>query len=179
MKKNIFKIIIIFLLIILIKELFLNFYYDYGNRIEVSSYYNNDTSFNYKSDMVINIPKINLDAVVKKTTDNFSNLNKNLVYYNNDNYKKGIIIFGHSGVGYGTYFNRLDELSINDFVYLYKDKLKIKYVVSKVWYVKDDDISVIDINKKETLRLITCKKNDNKKRLVVELSLKSAQTLKK
>ena len=179
MKKSIFKIIIIFLLIILIKELFLNFYYYHNNSVEVSSYYNNDSSFNYKSDMVINIPKIKLDAVVKKATDNFSNLNKNLVYYKNNNYKKGIVIFGHSGVGYGTYFNRLDELYINDIVYLYKDKLKIKYVVSSISYVNDNDLNVIDINKKGILRLITCKKNDNKRRLVVELSLKSVQTLKK
>ena len=129
--------------------------------------------------MVINIPKINLDMVVKKANNDFSNLNKNLVYYKNNNYKKGIVIFGHSGVGYGTYFNRLDELSINDIVYWYKDKLKIKYVVSSISYVNDNDLSVIDTNKKEILRLITCKKNDNKRRLVVELSLKSVQTLKK
>ena len=179
MKKNIFKIIIIFLSILLIKELLLNFYYYYNNDTEVSSYYNDDSSFNYKSDMVINIPKINLDAVVKKSDNNFSNLDKNLVYYKNNNYKKGIVIFGHSGVGYGTYFNRLDELSINDTAYLYKDKLKIKYAVSSVSYVNDNDLSVIDTNKKEILRLITCKKNDNKRRLVVELSLKSVQTLKK
>ena len=140
-------------------------YIDFKNKVEVESYYNNNSSFNYKSNMIIDIPSINLKATVKLADNDFKNLDDGLVYYKYNDYKNKIIIFGHSGIGYGTYFNRLDELTFNDNVYLYKDKLKITYAVYN--------------DEKERLLLITCKPNDKNKRLVVNLSVKSVKTLKK
>lgn len=179
MKRNILKIVLITLIIILIKDVFFMVYISYNNKKEVKSYYENNSSFNYKSDMVLSIPKINLEAVVKKADNDFKNLNKNLVYYKNDNYKKSIIILGHSGVGYGTFFNRIDELDKDDDVYLYKDKLKISYVVDKKYNVLDTNIDVLKINNTPGLTLITCDKKDKNKRLVVKLTLKGTETLVK
>lgn len=179
MKRNILKIVLIALIIILIKDIFFMVYVSYNNKKEVNSYYENNSSFNYKSDMVLDIPKINLEAVVKKASNNFSNLDKNLVYYKNDNYKKGIIILGHSGVGYGTFFNRIDELTKDDIVYLYKDKLRISYAVDKKYSILDTDIDVLKINNESGLTLITCDKKDKNKRLVVKLTLKGTETLEK
>lgn len=154
-------------------------YIDFKNKVEVESYYNNNSSFNYKSNMIIDIPSINLKATVKLADNDFKNLDDGLVYYKYNDYKNKIIIFGHSGIGYGTYFNRLDELTFNDNVYLYKDKLKITYVVDKIYDIKSTNIDILYNDEKERLLLITCKKNDKNKRLVVNLNVKSVKTLKK
>ncbi len=154
-------------------------YIDFKNKVEVESYYNNNSSFNYKSNMIIDIPSINLKATVKLADNDFKNLDDGLVYYKYNDYKNKIIIFGHSGIGYGTYFNRLDELTFNDNVYLYKDKLKITYAVDKIYDIKSTNIDILYNDEKERLLLITCKPNDKNKRLVVNLSVKSVKTLKK
>ncbi len=177
MKKNVFKIILLILLCLLIKDLIINILIIYENKKEVESYYNNDTSFNYKSNLVLNIPSIDLDLVVKKADEDFGNLDRNLVYYQRNNFHDKIIIFGHSGLGYATFFNRLDELEESDEVYLYKDKKKGVYQVTDIYYVSYKDVYILDNDKSDTLILITCKKNDNSYRLVVELSLKNIKNL--
>ena len=163
----------------LIKDLVIGILITYENKKEVESYYNNDTSFNYKSNLVLNIPSINLDLTVKKANDDFSNLDKNLVYYKRNNFNDKIIIFGHSGLGYGTFFNRLDELNKNDKAYLYKDKNKATYEVADIYYVLDKDVYILNNDEEDALLLVTCKKNDKSLRLVVKLSLKSIKTLTK
>lgn len=179
MRKNVFKIIFVILLIFLIKDLVIGILITYENKKEVESYYNNDTSFNYKSNLVLNIPSINLDLVVKKANGDFSNLDKNLVYYKRNYFHDKIIIFGHSGLGYGAFFNRLDELNKSDKAYLYKDKNKAIYEVTDTYYVSYKDVYILNNDEKGTLLLVTCKKNDKSLRLVVKLSLKSIKTLTK
>lgn len=152
---------------------------EFENKKSISSYYKNETNFNYVSDMVISIPSIDLETIVKKADENFSNLDKNLVYYKNNDYNNTIIILGHSGVGYGTYFNRIDELSYSDSLYLYINNKKIEYKFDKKYEIKETDINILNSNYEGTLLLITCKKNDNTKRLVVKLMLNMVQTLKK
>jgi len=177
--KNILKIIIIVLIILILKEVMLTLYLNKKNKYEVNSYYSNNTSFNYKSNMILVIPKISIKNVVKKANRNFSNLNKSLVYYDNDDYNNKIIIFGHSGVGYGTFFNRLDELEVKNYAYINKDKFKITYKLSNKYLVNKSDISVLNSNEKRVLYLITCDKKDKNKRLILKFCVKKVQTLKK
>lgn len=179
MKKNIFKIIIVVLAIILAKDLFMTFYVNYKNKESITSYYNNDSSFNYENDMIISIPKINLERVVEKADSDFKNLNKSLVYYKRNDPSKKLIIFGHSGMGYGTYFNRLDELEAGNKAYLYINKYKVTYVVSKKYTVLETDISILNNDEKRSLFLVTCDKNNKKKRLIVKLMVENVKTLKK
>lgn len=179
MKKNILKLIIVILAIILTKNVFMTCYDLHKNKEIITSYYNNDSSFNYESDMIINISKINLERIVKKASDGFKNLNKNLVYYKSNNPNGKIIIFGHSGVGYGTYFNRLDEMVVGDVAYLYKGKLEITYEVCKRYVILDTETDILKNDKKGTLLLITCDKNDKNRRLVIELTLRGSKILTK
>lgn len=178
MGRKIFRIISFILLIILTKEIFMITYTNFENKKSVSSYYINESSFNYNTEMIIDIPSINLETIVKKATDNFDNLDKNLVYYKNNDYNKTIIILGHSGLGYGTYFNRINELSFSDLLYLSVGNKKIEYKFSKNYEIKETYVDILNSNLNNTLLLITCKKNDNSKRLVVEYKVNSVQTLK-
>ena len=106
-------------------------------------------------------------------------MNKNLVYYKRNDFNDKMIIFGHSGLGYGAFFNRLDELNKNDEAYLYKDNDKAIYKVVDIYYVSYKDVYILNNDEEGTLLLVTCKKNDKSLRLVVKLSLKSIKTLKK
>lgn len=132
---------------------------------------NNGHSYNEK---ILEIPKINLKLEVVKANDNFENLDNNLVYYNHFNPDDKIIIFGHSGVGFGTYFNRLDELNSNDKAYLIIDGKKYYYYVNDVYEVSKNATYILknEYDSKKLL-LVTCVKGDKNKRLVVELSLNS------
>lgn len=179
MKRKLFKIGLLILIFLLVKEIILMTILNHNTTQSINSYFKNETSFNYKSDFVIEIPKIKLKSVIRKADKNFKNLNKSLVYYEYDNYKEKIIVFGHSGVGYGTYFNMLDELYINDYLYLYKDKLKITYIVNKKYSIYDTELNILKNDKKNTLLLITCEKSNKSKRLVVELKAESVKTVEK
>lgn len=145
----------------------------------VSSYFAGSPTFNYKSDMILDIPDISLKNVVKKSDDDFKLLDRYLVYYKNNNYKEGIIILGHSGMGYGTYFNRLEELDDKSIIYIYKDKLKLTYKFKEKMYVKETKTDILSSAKANELILITCKKSVKDERLVVKLVLKSAKTIEK
>ena len=179
MRKKLLKILLAILFLILIKDVFMITISNYNNEKSVDAYFKNDTSFNYKSDFVIKIPKINLSSVIKKADDDFKSLDNSLVYYKYDNYKEKIIVFGHSGIGYGTYFNRLDELKVGDCFYLYKDKSKITYVVNKIYKISETKTDILKNDKKNVLLLITCDKKSKNKRLVVESLVNSVETLKK
>lgn len=177
MKKRILKVIIILLIIIVSKEIFSILNYKYNNKKEVISYYKNETNYNYKNVMLINIPSINLKSVVKKADNNFKNLDKNLVYYKNNNYEDKITIFGHSGMGVGVFFNRIDELNKDSIVKLYIDNNELIYIFDKKYNILSSDISILNNDCKNTLLLITCNKEDKSKRLVVKFTLKSRKTL--
>ena len=169
MKKRLLNIIIIVLIVLLAKEIFMIIYTNYNNEKEIKKFYTNSKKYSYTSDLMLEIPKINLKQIVKKANNNYSNLNTNLVYYKNNNLNKKIIIFGHSGIGYGVYFNRLDELKINDTCYLYKNNYKQVYKVEKIFEINEDNTSILNIENTPNLILITCKKMDKNKRLVVKL----------
>lgn len=179
MKKSLLKIFGIVLILFLIKDIILISVLKFSERKVVNAYFNNDSSFNYKSNLILRIPKINLTSIVKKSDDDFKNLDSYLVYYKHDNYKEKIIIFGHSGMGYGVHFNRLDELLVGDIAYIYKNRFEITYEVSKKYTVLDTQVNLLNNDKRGILLLITCEKKDKNKRLVVELTLKGSKTLTK
>ena len=121
---------------------------------------------------ILSIQKINLHQEIIEADDKFSNLNNNLVYYKYIDPKDRIIIFGHSGIGYGTYFNRIDELETGDIAYLYLKSGTFKYKVRSTYLISKYDVYILE-NKRNNgdLLLITCYKKDKNKRYVVEMAL--------
>lgn len=150
---------------------------NYKDKTFISTYYKNESKYNYEDKMILSIPSINLYNSVIKTDANFKNLNKSLVYYNNDNYDDTIIILGHSGLGFGTYFNRLDEVKVHDTCYLYKNKHKATYILKRKYVIDDTYIDILNTNQKKKLILITCDKNNKSKRLVLEYDLNALKPL--
>lgn len=176
MKKKIIKVLILFLYFFVCVYLIeRSFKYD-----NVKSNYKVNTGHLFSNEKMIEIPKINLFLIVEKADDNFQNLDESLVYYKYFNPDDKIIIFGHSGMGTGTYFNKLDELNNNDMVNLYFDGKVYKYEFNKSYVVSKTATYLLENEENsKKLLLITCKRNDKNKRVVVELVLKSSKTLKK
>ncbi len=145
----------------------------------ISQAYNTNIK-SYTDVKTLRIPKIELVSTVIKATDNFENLDYGLVYYKDFNPNNKIIIFGHSGMGKGTYFNRLDELMPGDASYLDYDEKTYEYNVMNTYKVSKKDVYLLEneYNSKKLL-LITCVKGNKNKRLVVELFLKNIKTLEK
>lgn len=179
MKKILVSLILFVSVFLITKDMVFMLLLNSSNDKMVKAYFNNNSSFNYNGDMVLSIPSINLETVVKKADNEFKLLDRYLVYYKNNNYKAGIVILGHSGMGYGTYFNRLDELDNKSNVYIYKDKLKLTYQFKEKMDVKETQINILTSAKANELILITCKKSVKDERLVVKLVLKSAKTIDK
>ena len=83
--------------------------------------------------------------------------------------KKGnLILAAHSGTSAIAYFKHLDQVSINDEVYVYYKDKKYNYIIKKIYDV--DKTGFVKINRdknKQTLTLITCKKNTNKQTVFI------------
>lgn len=135
---------------------------------------------NYGNDIIIEIQKINLKLPVIKALNDFSNLDNNLVYYNEFNPLNKIVIFGHSGVGYGAFFNRIDELIKDDVISIYNKDKHYLYSVYDTKVVNKTSIYLLDeeINSKKLL-LITCDKKNKNKRLVIYLLLNNIKSIEK
>lgn len=176
MKNKIIKLVILFIYFSFV--LYLIYHSSITTNISTKYYINSKNNFYHEK--MISIPKINLKLYVTKAKDDFSNLSKNLVYYKHFNLDNKIIIFGHSGLGKGTYFNRLDELEKGDLLELYYEDKVYFYEVYSIYAV---DKTRVDILKDEEncnkLLLVTCDKINKNDRLIVELVQKKVKTLGK
>lgn len=170
MKKIVSLIIFVVSFLVILSYFLIYIGISIKNNYEINTFYNNKVGTQKSDKILIGIPKINLRVMVKKAKKDFSNLDRGLVYYENINPKKTIIIFGHSGVGYGTYFRNLDKLDNDDLVYLKIGYDKIKYIVYEKKYISKYEVNLLnDINYDKGLYLITCKKDDKDRRLILKL----------
>ena len=127
--------------------------YVYANKYDVVYNYINkiETEDTKKLNGVLEIPSIHLKTGI------VSNVDEGLVFVTDR------LIAGHSGNCKGCYFDNLDKLELGDNVYLYIDK-ETEY---KVDSIKEVDKTRVYIN--GDLNLITCKKSDRDRRLLISL----------
>ena len=152
------KILIIFSFIVILSSIFLlskSVYDDYIYASKYDAVYNYinkiDTEDTKKLKGVLEIPSINLKTGI------VSNVDEGLVFVTDR------LIAGHSGNCKVCYFDNLDKLELGDNVYLYIDG-ETEY---KVDSIKEVDKNHVYIN--GDLNLITCKKTDNDRRLLISL----------
>ena len=157
-------IIIIFLTILSNKkELKINTYTTQINNINIKK------EIEYKNNIVIEKIGINKNLY----NDEHNNIEENITIiddiYDKDFKSNILILAAHSGKSKISYFERLNELKLNDIVYLeYKNKY-IKYKVNKI--IIQNKIGSIKINKTNYNQLIltTCHPNLNNKQLIINL----------
>lgn len=79
-----------------------------------------------------------------------------------------VCLASHNRGSYAHYFEKLDTLEIGDEI-KYQTKLGTRvYKVYQINKISEDDLSVLDNTKENTITLITCVKSDKALRLCVK-----------
>lgn len=140
---------IVVAIILLSKSVYDSYKIETNNYDAIYNYVNNIDKSNFNG--VLEIPAINLKTGI------VSDVDKGLMFVNDK------LIAGHSGNCKTCYFDNLDKLEIGDNVFLYLD-YELQY---KVDSIKEVDKNHVYIN--GDLNLITCKKDDKNRRLLISL----------
>lgn len=122
----------------------------------------NVSSYDYIA--VLEIPSINLKRGLVDSSSKYNNVNYNIQIINKstmpDVVNGNLVLAGHNGASYVSFFRNLDKLNINDKIYIYYGGYKYEYSLSKIYDTpKDGNVEVHRDNSKTTITLITCKKN--------------------
>ena len=183
------KIIIILSFLLVCISLFIllyRFYREYSlnksNEIHIEYFFKDDTdnqneeqkedtitkgsSFSFDYIAVLEIPKINLKRGLVSQDSKYNNVEYNIQIINGSSIptieKSNLILAGHNGIGYKAVFKSLDKLKTNDKIYVYYNGYKYQYTLNKVYETKKDgNIEIYRDNNKNTITLITCKRNSN------------------
>lgn len=140
---------IIIAIIMLSKSVYDSYKVEATNYDAIYNYINNIDKSSFNG--VLEIPSINLKTGIVDDVD------QGLIFVNSK------LIAGHSGHCKICYFDNLDQLEIGDNVFLYLDQ-ELKYKVDSIKEVDKDHVYI-----NGDLNLITCKKDDNNRRLLISL----------
>ena len=78
-----------------------------------------------------------------------------------------VMLAAHRGNSKVSFFNKLDKTNNGDKVYLYYNGVKHEYVLSKRYDIdKTGTAKIVRDYNKNTITLVTCKKNTNDKQVV-------------
>ena len=129
----------------------------------------NVSTYNYIA--VLEIPSINLKRGLVDPSSKYNNVNYNIQIIDRstmpDVVNGNLVIAGHNGASYISFFRNLDKLNINDKIYVYYGRYKYIYSLSKTYDTpKDGNIEVYRDNSKTTITLITCNKNSKDTQVV-------------
>lgn len=143
---------------------------------------NNKAEENIKQELllILEIPKINLKRGVYPLHSEENTIEKNVAIMKESSLPTdlngNVVLEAHNGTASISYFNQLNKLNIDDQAYIYYQGTKYIYTVDKIYDVKKDgDVEVNRNTNKNTLTLITCKKNTNDRQLVIILYLSSKE----
>lgn len=120
---------------------------------------------------VLEIPKINLKQQFYPNDKEKNKVDKGIQVIETSkmpNQKGNLILAAHSGNSSIAYFKNLDKLNINDVVYVHYKNKNYQYIIKDIYDVEKTGYIDIKRNKnKQTLTLITCKKNTNKQTVYI------------
>lgn len=116
---------------------------------------------------ILEIKKINLKRGFYSKTSRNNNVNRNIQVLNESdmpNIENGnVIIAGHSGSSYVSFFRNLNKLDLYDEAIIYFEGKQYNYQLKNKYEIDKTGQAVIKRNKeKNVLTLITCKHNTNK-----------------
>ena len=122
--------------------------------------------------LVLDIPKLNLMRGIydKDSTENDVNRNVKILKESNmpDKINGNLILVAHSGTSSVSYFKNLHKLSTNDIAYIhYMGKVYTYKLVNTYDIEKTGEATIIRNSSKNTLTLITCRRNTNKQTVFI------------
>lgn len=138
---------------------------------EVTSDSTNKSQTNIEYMAVLEIPKINLKRGLVNPDSYYNNVNYNIEIINGssmpDVENSNLILAGHNGGGYKAFLKNLDKLETGDSIFIFYNGEKYEYSLSNSYEVsKNGTVSINRDKSKNTITLITCKKNSKDKQLI-------------
>lgn len=126
--------------------------------------------------MVLEIPKIELKKGIYPLESKLNTIERNVAIMDGsslpDIENGNLVLAAHNGTGKIAFFNKLHKINLGDKAYIYYQGIKYIYEVDNIYDVeKDGDVEIKRDTSKNTLTLVTCKKNTDDKQLVVILYL--------
>lgn len=113
---------------------------------------------------VLEIPSISLKRGLVSPDSYYNNVNYNIQIIEHstmpDIVNGNLILAGHNGASYISFFKNLYKLNLNDKVYIYYQGYKYEYTLDSIYDTpKDGNIEIYRNHDKTAITLITCKKN--------------------
>lgn len=148
---------------------------------EISSDTEKQVNTNYENYIgTLEIPKIGLYKGFYSKNSTLNDVKINIKILDVSNYpdeKNGnVIIIGHSGNYSNSYFANLYQLQIGDTASIYYNNKKYNYKIDNIYTdEKDGTVTIYRDDKKSTLTLITCTKDDDTKQTIYILTLTSVE----
>lgn len=120
---------------------------------------------------VLEIPSISLKKGFYGLGIYSNTVSQNIQMLNKSDYPDvingNVMLAAHRGNSRVSFFNKLDKTNDGDKVYLYYNGVKYEYILSTRYYInKTGTAKIVRDNNKNTITLITCKKNTNDKQVV-------------
>jgi len=157
-KRKIGLILIIISFVILLSYILVFNKVKNTNTSSVYNFYDSFTSNSYFG--ILEIQKIKLNKVIYEIGDINNDVNKNIFLVNDD--ENFIVLAAHSGSSPISYFNQLNQISINDqIIFISKRKKRVYQIFKKELGLKIGQLK-IKRYRYPVLVLITCSKTNNK-----------------
>lgn len=123
-----------------------------------------DSNYNYIG--TLEVPKVGLKKGFLDINSTDNDVDKNIAIMNGSDYpnvsKGNLIIAGHSGTAWNSFFNQLYQLTNGDVVYIYYQNVKYTYQIVNIYeQPKVGTVNVYRDGTKTTLTLITCTKDSS------------------
>lgn len=123
-----------------------------------------DTNYNYIG--TLEVPKVGLKKGFLDINSTDNDVDKNIAIMDGSDYpnvnKGNLIIAGHSGTAWNSFFNQLYQLVNGDVIYIYYQNVKYTYQIVNIYeQPKIGTVNVYRDGTKTTLTLITCTKDNN------------------
>ena len=175
MKKNLYNLIIIILIIAVIS---VNIFLLVSEKIEADKIQEPVKQVEEKTEEILSIEdtdiigylkidSINLYAPIKDGTD-LKNLKEAIGHFKESSYFSGNICFAAHNRGHNqNFFENLKDVKKGDEVTYITKYAEQKYYVSEIKEVEETDLSVLNPTEENQLTLITCIANQKEKRLCV------------
>ena len=129
-------------------------------------------NYNITYTAILEIPKISLKRGVVDSTKNFKSINYAISVDNSSQYPNengNFILYSHSGNSNIAFFNRLNNLELNDDIYVYYNGIKYHYSVRNKYDIeKTGKAKVINRKDDKYITLITCDQNKKGFQIVIE-----------
>lgn len=121
---------------------------------------------------ILVIPNISLKKGLYDKNSKNNNVNKNIQIIENsdmpDLENGTLILAGHSGSGEIAYFQKLEQLNLNDDVYIYYKENKYHYKINSIYLEeKNGYITINNSNEFSRIVLTTCSQKEKGKQLII------------